>query len=76
MTQAMKKGLIFSYLVIYPLYYVIAMLLAVVLLTFIMDWSFFFAKKILLIFAGIMWFVSYVAHFDIFKYAISKVRTD
>jgi hypothetical protein len=67
----MNKGLLFRYLIIYPFYYVIAMLFAVALLTLLMDWSFVFAKKIFFIFAGIMWFVCYFAHFDIFRYAIS-----
>lgn len=67
----MNKGLLLRYLFIYPFYYVIAMLFAVTVLMFLMDWTFVFAKKTFLIFAGIMWFLCYFAHFDIFRSAIS-----
>jgi hypothetical protein len=60
-----------GYFVLYPIYYVIAMLLATAILMFIFDWSFQFAEKIFYIFALIMWFVSYVAHFDILRHALS-----
>mgnify|MGYP000167721389 CR=1 FL=1 len=64
--------LITKYVLVYPMYYVVAMLVAVVILAWLKDWSFIFAKKLFFIFSGIMWFVSYVAHFDIFKFAWRK----
>lgn len=65
------RKLFIGYFLIYPFYYVIAMFLAVLILKFYFDWSYSFSEKIFYIFAGIMWFVSYVAHFDIFKLALN-----
>ncbi|QBF82511.1 hypothetical protein EXU30_07230 [Shewanella maritima] len=64
--------LVLKYFLVYPLYYVTAMLVAVFILAWLKDWSFIFARKIFFIFSGIMWFVSYVAHFDIFKLSWGK----
>ena len=68
----MNKNLLLKYFIIYPLYYVIAMLFAVIILTFLMGWNFSFFKKIFLMFACIMWFVCYFTHLDIFRYAIGS----
>jgi hypothetical protein len=69
--KGVSKKLLLGYFVLYPMYYVVAMLVATVILMFIFDWSFEFAEKIFYIFALIMWFVSYVAHFDILQHALS-----
>jgi len=69
-----KYSLLVSYLFVYPLYYVVAMLIAVLILTPIMSWEFIFAKKLFLVLAFIMWFVCYIVHRDIFMGAISNIK--
>lgn len=66
-----SRKLLLGYLVVYPFYYVIAMFLATIILMFIFDWSFQFSEKVFYILALIMWLVSYVAHFDILRHALS-----
>jgi hypothetical protein len=73
--KMMNKGLLFKYLLVYPMYYVVAMLLATILLAYLMDWSYILAEKLFFIFSGIMWFVCYIAHFDIFKFAINGEKS-
>lgn len=70
-----SRKLLLGYFLLYPIYYVIAMLLATAILMFIFDWSFQFAEKIFYILALIMCFVSYVAHFDILRHALSLRRS-
>jgi hypothetical protein len=66
--------LLLGYLLLYPFYYVIAMFVAILLLAWMFGWSFQFAEKMFYIFAGIMWFVSYVAHIDILMYVLKGNR--
>ena len=69
--KKIARKLLIGYFFIYPFYYVIAMFLAVLILKFYFDWSYSFSKKIFYMYAGIMWFASYVTHFDIFKLALN-----
>ena len=69
--KQVARKLLVGYFFIYPFYYVVAMLLATVVLTFMFDWSYPFAKKIFFIFAGVMWVTSFVAHSDILRQGLS-----
>ena len=71
-----ERKLLLSYLFVYPLYYVVAMGIAVLMLSAIYGWSAIFSLKIFLIFAAIMALVSYVAHWDIGTHAFKRCFRD
>jgi hypothetical protein len=63
--------LLVGYFVIYPLCYLLGMAVAIIVLMYLLDWTISFSTKIFIVTGGIMWFMSYVIHFDIFRLAIS-----
>ena len=67
-----RTKLLLKFFFEYPLYYVIAMFIAVLILAPIMDWGFIFAKKLFFILAIIMWGACYFIHFDIFMQFVRR----
>ena len=67
-----KRRLLLSYLFIYPMYYVIAMALTVLILSVIYNWPSDFSFKMFYIFSGVMAATSYVAHWDIVSHALKN----
>jgi len=74
-TKKSALKLFIGYFIIYPLYYVTAMFIATMLLKWYFDWTYDFSEKIFYIFSGVMWFVSYVAHFYILRLAWGILKT-
>ena len=72
----MKTGklLLLQYLFLYPLYYIVAMFLASVILHFVMSWNIDFSLKFFLIMAFIMGGSSYFIHWRIGLFAINDIK--
>ena len=68
-----NRKLLLQYLFVYPLYYVVAMLVATVILFFLMSWSQDYSVKFFYIMAGIMGIGSYFFHWRIGFYALSDI---
>lgn len=66
-------SLLLHYLIVYPLYYVVAMAFATAILAFIYSWGFVYAKTFFLIIALIMGGSSYFIHWRIGFFAIGEL---
>jgi hypothetical protein len=69
-----ETKLLLQYLFLYPLYYVVAMLGASIILYFLMSWSYVFTFKFFLIMAFIMGGGSYFIHWRIGFYALTEFK--
>lgn len=61
----MNKKLLFEYLLLYPFCYAVAMLVAVFTANIFLEWDAKFALKAFYGLAVVMWFASYVIHYDL-----------
>ena len=66
--------LLFQYLFLYPIYYIVAMLIAAGILMLMMSWSMEVATKFFIIMAVIMGVSSYFIHWRIGYFALSEIR--
>ncbi len=71
-----KYSLLFHYLFVGPLYYVIAMAAAILILAWMKDWSFIAAKNAFFVASISMWLMSYFIHYKVLLNAISDIRND
>lgn len=71
-----KYSLLLHFLIIWPIYYVAAMFIAVIILSLIFGWPFYAAKKVFLVLAICWWIVSYIIHFRVLLYAIGELISE
>lgn len=71
-----RYSLLIHYIFVYPMYYVVAMLVATLVIAAFKGWSFEGAKGFFLVMAISMWIASYLIHYKILFYAISDLRND
>lgn len=62
----MNKKLLLEYLFLYPLAYVVAMFVAVLAANIFLEWDSSSVKKTFYGLAVIMWFASYIIHYETF----------
>ncbi len=73
-----KQDCIFElirYFIIYPFYYILSMFVAAVLCKFIMGWGYTETKIFFLVLSSVMWFVSYVIHFNLLLFSIKGLKS-
>jgi hypothetical protein len=68
-----NRTLLLQYLFVYPLYYVVAMFIATVILYFLMPWSQEYAITFFYIMAAIMGVSSYFMHWRIGFFALGDM---
>jgi hypothetical protein len=71
-----KYSLLLHYLIIWPIYYVVAMVIAVLILSLTFDWPFYAARNVLLVLAICWWIASYIIHFRVLSYAIGELMSE
>ena len=71
-----KYSLLLHFLIIWPIYYVVAMFIAVVILSLIFGWPFYAAEKAFIILAVCGWIGSYIIHFRVLFYAIGELMSE
>jgi hypothetical protein len=69
-------NLLLHYLIVYPLYYVVAMAFATGILAFIYSWGFEYSKTFFLVIALIMGVSSYFIHWRIGFFAIGELARE